>query len=97
VVKPKDFFVPAAGKWGALQLVARVNKLALDKDAFPVYADPARSVREATAFGVGVNWIWNSNLKYVVDYEQTAFKGGATGGADRADEKSLQSRLHLSF
>ena len=97
VVKPKSFFVPAAGKWGALQLVARVNNLALDDDTFPVYADPARSVREATAYGVGLNWIWNSNLKYVLDYEQTSFQGGAAGGANRADEKSLQSRLHLSF
>lgn len=96
-VKPKDFFVPSAGKWGAFQLVARVNRLDLDPGSFPLYADPARSVRKATAWGVGVNWIWNTNLKYVADYEQTRFQGGAPSGADRPDEKSVQTRLHLSF
>ena len=63
----------------------------------PYPADPTRSVREATAYGVGLNWIWNGNLKYVLDYEETRFQGGAAGNADRADEKSVQSRLHLSF
>jgi phosphate-selective porin OprO and OprP len=96
-VRPKNFFVPQSGKWGAVQLVARFNTLQLDAGSFPVFADAARSVREATAWGLGVNWIWNGNLKYVVDYEQTSFKGGAPGGADRADEKIVQSRLHLSF
>jgi phosphate-selective porin OprO/OprP len=96
-VRPKSYFVPSAGKWGALQLVARVNALKVDPDTFPTYADPARSVREASAWGVGVNWIWNSNLKYVLDYEQTRFKGGAASGSDRPDEKSVQTRLHISF
>jgi phosphate-selective porin OprO and OprP len=96
-VRPKNYFVPQAGKWGALQLVARLNKLKVDADSFPVYADPARSVREASGWGVGLNWIWNLNLKYVLDYEQTRFKGGAAAGADRADEKSVQTRLHISF
>jgi phosphate-selective porin OprO and OprP len=96
-VKPKNFFVPQSGKWGALQLVARFNTLTPDPDAFPVYADPTRSVREARAVGVGFNWLWNSNLKFVADYEQTRFEGGAAGGARRPDEKSFQTRLHLSF
>jgi phosphate-selective porin OprO/OprP len=97
-VKPKNFFVPSAGKWGALQLVARVNRLAVDKATFSGgFADPARSVREARAWGVGLNWIWNSNLKYVLDYEQTRFKGGAAAGGDHPTEKSLQTRLQLSY
>jgi len=95
--KPKSFFVPSAGTWGALQLVARYNVLTLDDATFPTFADPTRSVREAAAWGVGVNWIWNNNVKYVLDYEQTRFKGGAADGADRADEKSVETRLHLSF
>jgi phosphate-selective porin OprO/OprP len=96
--KPKSFFVPSAGKWGALQLVARYNVLEIDEDTFTgTFADPTRSVREAAAWGVGLNWIWNNNVKYVLDYEQTSFEGGAADGADRADEKSVQTRLHLSF
>jgi phosphate-selective porin OprO/OprP len=97
-VKPKNFFVPSARKWGALQLVARVNRLSVDDATYSGgYADPTRSVRRATAWAAGVNWIWNSNLKYVLDYEQTRFKGGAVGGADRPPEKSVQTRLQLSF
>jgi phosphate-selective porin OprO/OprP len=96
-VKPKDFFVPSSGKWGALQLVARFNQFEVDDDTFAGgYADPTKAVREASAWGVGVNWIWNSNLKYVLDYEQTSFEGGAAS-ADRPTEKSLQTRLQLSF
>jgi phosphate-selective porin OprO/OprP len=96
--RPKSFFVPSAGTWGAVQLVARVNRIDIDAAAFANgFADPAKSVSRASAWGVGVNWIWNTNLKYVLDYEQTSFKGGAVAGADRETEKSLQTRLQLSF
>jgi phosphate-selective porin OprO and OprP len=97
-VKPKNFFVPSARTWGALQLVARFNRLRVDDATFTGgYADPTRSVRQATAWGAGLNWIWNQNLKYVLAYEQTRFQGGAAGGADRPTEKSVQTRLQLSF
>jgi phosphate-selective porin OprO/OprP len=97
-VKPKDFFVPSNGKLGALQLVARYNRLDIDEETFSGgYADRARSVRQASAWGLGLNWIWNNNVKYVLDYEQTSFEGGAAAGADRATEKSVQTRLQLSF
>jgi phosphate-selective porin OprO/OprP len=97
-VKPKNFFVPSTGKFGALQLVARYNRLDVDDETFSGgYADPARSVRQASAWGLGLNWIWNNNLKYVLDYEQTSFEGGAADGADRETEDSVQTRLQLSF
>ncbi len=97
-VKPKNFFVPSAHKWGALQLVARVNRLTLDTTTFSAgFADPTRSVRQATGWGAGLNWIWNSNLKYMLDFERTSFKGGAAAGGDRPAEKSVATRLQLSF
>jgi len=97
-VKPKNFFVPLTGKWGAVQLVARVNRLAVDEATFSGgFADATRSVRQASAWGAGINWIWNTNLKYVLDYEHTSFKGGAAVNANRATEKSVQARLQLSF
>jgi phosphate-selective porin OprO/OprP len=97
-VKPENFFVPSARKWGAVQLVARVNRLSVDDATFSGgYADATRSVRRATAWGAGLNWIWNQNLRYALDYEQTRFEGGAAGGADRPTEKSVQTRLQLSF
>jgi phosphate-selective porin OprO/OprP len=97
-VNPKNFFVPSARKWGALQLVARVNRLDVDAATFSGgFADATRSVRQAVAWGAGLNWIWNSNVKLVLDYERTRFKGGAIGGADRPTEKSVQTRLQLAF
>jgi phosphate-selective porin OprO/OprP len=97
-VKPKSFFVPSAGKWGALQLVARFNRMDVDEKTFRGgFADPAKSVRRARAWGAGLNWIWNDNLKYVLDYERTAFRGGSTEGGDRPTEDSIQTRLQLSF
>jgi phosphate-selective porin OprO and OprP len=96
-VKPKSFFVPSAGSWGALQLVARVNRLDVDDDSFSGgFADPAKSISRATAVGGGVTWIWNNNLRWLLSGEQTKFKGGAAQG-DRATEKSAQTRLQLSF
>ncbi len=97
-VKPKSFFVPSTGKWGALQLVARFNRLDIDAETFRRgFADPTRSVRHASAWAAGLNWIWNNHLKYVLDYESTSFDGGAAANADRETEKSLQTRLQLSF
>jgi phosphate-selective porin OprO/OprP len=97
-VKPKNFFVPSAGKWGALQLLARYNRLDVDEASFTGgFADASKSVRRASAWGAGLNWIWNSNLKYVLDYEHTRFTGGAGAGGDRPTENSVQTRLQLSF
>jgi phosphate-selective porin OprO/OprP len=96
--RPRRAFVPSAGAWGALQLVARVNRIDLDPAAFTNgFADPAKSVSRAAAWGVGLNWIWNTNLECVLDFEVTRFRGGAADGADRATERSIQSRLQLSF
>src|SRR5262245_69736 len=97
-VKPKNFFVPSTGKWGALQLVARYNHLGLDGDSFTDgFADPAKSVHKASAWGAGVNWIWNTSLKYALDYEKTTFDEGEELINDRATEKSIETRLQLSF
>ena len=52
---------------------------------------------KATAWGVGANWIFNTNVKFVLDYERTSFEGGAAGGGDRETENSVQTRLQLSF
>jgi phosphate-selective porin OprO/OprP len=94
-VKPKDFFVPSAGKWGSPARRA-CQPVEGRRDHARGFADATRSVREARA-GVGLNWIWNNNLKYVLDYEQTRFKGGAAGNADRPTEKIIQTRLQLSY
>jgi phosphate-selective porin OprO/OprP len=86
--------------WGALELVARVQELSVDSQAFQgggnSFANPVSSARSARAAGIGVNWYLNRNLKWALDYEVTRFEGGAPGG-DRPDEKALFTRFQLGF
>ena len=88
---------PAKGQWGALQLAARVNQFEADADTFANgFADTARSARKATAWGVGLNWYVNRNIKQMVSFERTTFEGGAAQG-DRKAENALFIRSQLSF
>jgi phosphate-selective porin OprO/OprP len=99
--KPNNVFSLDNHTWGAFELVARYHVLDPDDDAFlggaASFADPAVSARKASAYGVGLNWYFNENLKWVLDYEQTSFDGGAAGGADREDEKVFLTRFALGF
>lgn len=95
-VKPRNVFDPAANAWGALELAARYGALRIDVDTFPTFADPAKAAREARAWAVGVNWYLNRAIKTQVDYESTAFEGGAPGG-DREQEKVLFTRAQVAF
>ena len=44
------------------------------------YADPTFSAKKAKTWTAGVNWYLNTNAKIVLNYEQTAFEGGAGTG-----------------
>ncbi|HSH97641.1 MAG: porin [Methylophilaceae bacterium] len=73
------------------------------------YADPRINAKSAKSWAAGVNWYLNQNVKVVLNYETTSFDGGgqvtaagaATGGftnvADRHDERTLFTRLQLSY
>jgi phosphate-selective porin OprO/OprP len=98
---PGSTFSPEIGTWGAFELVARYHELEVSDAAFAggaaSFADPAASARRASAYGLGLNWYLNENLKWVLDYEHTRFEGGAPGGADRPDEQVIQTRMALGF
>jgi phosphate-selective porin OprO/OprP len=96
-VRPRRNFDPKTHSWGAVELKGRVSALNVDDAAFPLYADPARSARDAKAWAAGVNWHLNQNVKLAVDYERTTFTGGAAAGADRHSEGGLLTRLQLAF
>lgn len=96
-VRPAAALDPKNGAWGALELKARVHALDLDEETFPTFADPARSVADARAWAVGLNWHLNQNVKLVLDYEHTEFDGGAAAGADRHVEQGILTRLQLAF
>lgn len=96
-VAPKRPFDPKAHAWGAFEIVARAGRLEVDENAFPAFANPASSAREAREWGAGLNWYLNRNVKLVLDYASTRFKGGAAAGGDREDEKVLFNRLQIAF
>ncbi len=90
-------FDPAQGRWGALQIVVRVDGFEADPDLFDRgFADAERSARKASAWGVGINWLLNKNLKQAVSFEHTTFAGGGKG-ADRPSESALLIRSELKF
>jgi phosphate-selective porin OprO/OprP len=94
-VKPKKNF--GDGGWGSWELVARYGELDVEEDAFDSgLASITRSARSAQAFGAGLNWNLNKNVRAIVNYEHTNFDGGAVGG-DRPDEDAVLTRLQLGF
>jgi len=92
--KPLDLGGDGAG---AFELAARIGALDVDDAAFPVFANPATSCSAARAWGAGLNWYLTRNVKFMLDYEQTRFAGGAAGGADREDEKIFFTRMQISY
>lgn len=96
-VTPRNAFDPRNGGWGAFELVARLSWLQIDGDAFPVFANESTAVKSALAWGAGVNWYLNHNVKFVVDFERTTFEGGATGGGDRDEENVIFTRVQFNF
>lgn len=66
------------GGWGALELSARLSALAVDDEAFPVYADTGRSSRSALAWAIAANWHLVRGSRIQLAFERTIFDGGAT-------------------
>jgi phosphate-selective porin OprO/OprP len=99
--KPNTTFSLASGTWGAFELVARYHEMEISDEAFAggadSFADPATSPDQASAYGIGVNWYLNENLKLALNYERTSFEGGAAGGADREDEEVFLTRVAVGF
>jgi len=95
-VRPSSPMNPSKRTWGAVELVARVHALDIDDAAFPIFADSTRAATKATAFGAGINWYWNRNVKFVANYDHTKFDGGAPVG-DRPAENLVFIRLQFGF
>jgi phosphate-selective porin OprO and OprP len=81
---------------GALELVARYGELRISDEAFPVFADPARSARRATEWGVGFNWYLERRVKVAANYIRTAYDGGSAIG-DRDTEHAILTRFQVAF
>lgn len=95
-VSPAQPFDLARGTWGAFQIAARYGELHVDKDAFPVFADPTKSARVDESWGIGLNWYLNRNVRFMLNYEQTDFTGGDVKG-DRPKEHAILTRFQISY
>lgn len=97
-VTPRKPFSPKDGQWGAWELVGRYQELDIDDRVFTTgFANRNVSVDEAEAWGGGLNWYLNRNVKLVLDYEHTEFSGGALLRGDRETENAIFTRFQLSY
>lgn len=100
-VSPRHPFSIKQGGWGAWQLVARYAQLDIDRDTFPLYADPSTSARSAASWSIGLNWWLNKNIRVLSSFSHTDFRGGGGSSAPvsitRHDENVLFTRVQLSF
>jgi len=94
LVRPKGNFDPEAGRWGAVQLLARYAVLTVDHEAFAAGLAAAGSAEEARSFGVGVNWYPNPYIKVYGTFERTALRGDTHG---RPAEHVIIFRTQLAF
>lgn len=95
-ISPSKSFRQGTGAWGSFEIVARYNALEIDEDAFPVFSNPQTFAQKATAWAAGLNWYLNRNVKFMLNYEQTAFTGGAASG-NRQDEKAFLTRFQIAY
>jgi len=106
-VAPAAPFNFASGNWGAFELVGRVSGIDLDDKFFTTATggqggniNRFNNASGAFAYGAGVNWYLNKNVRVLFNVEKTEFDGGggaaATGGT-KDDELYLFTRLQLQF
>ena len=95
-ILPRRPFDPTRGQWGAFEVALRTTELAVDDDAFPVFADPNTQVRRATSTGAAFNWYLNRGVRLQVNYLVTRYAGGALVG-NRESEHAVMTRLQHSF
>jgi phosphate-selective porin OprO/OprP len=102
-VVPRTNFDPAAGTWGAFEVVGRYARLEVDDAAFPAFASAASNANSARSLGVGLNWYLAKAVAFKFDYYQTKFGFNAAAPAIptpqvlRQDEKAFISRFQLAF
>ena len=89
-------FLPSTGAW---EVAGRYTVLSVDPATFTLaYANPTTQMQTARAWGVGLNWYLNRNVKLSGNYEQTYFrKNLLSAGAVRPDEKTFLQRLQFVF
>jgi phosphate-selective porin OprO/OprP len=94
-VIPARPFDPSNGAWGALQIVARHSRLAVDPLAFADGFAASNSSRTASATGIAASWYASAYVKYVLSYERTVFDDEPNGS--RRAEHAVVFRLQINL
>jgi phosphate-selective porin OprO/OprP len=100
---PKSpFRLGGDGGWGAWEIAGRVDQLKLDRNVFPLFADPAASAKAATSFSIGLNWYLSKTIRADLDYLQTRFDRApgavaTTNAVLSADERAIITRVQVGF
>jgi len=106
-VTPKTVFNPAAGTWGAFELVGRISGVDVGDSAFTGtaairLANPNASATKLTAYGLGLNWYLSRSVRANFDYFRNEFDlaPGAAPAANTLiadDETTFITRFQVSF
>ncbi len=96
-VTPTRPFAPAKGDWGGATISLRYQELHIGSNAFPLLADPERSVTRARGFASSFQWHLNRHLELQTDVEWIFPNGGAAAGARRSAEFVTTTRLELRY
>lgn len=97
---PLSFVIPrrpldlAAGRIGAIELVAAAGQVMIGSTAFPALANPAAAMKGMTAYGLGLNWYPSRGAALIVSYGHQVFSA-ADGAAARPDEDTMVARFQL--
>ncbi|HEY2746710.1 MAG TPA: porin [Polyangia bacterium] len=90
---PVDFRHP---RFGALELAFRYSELRIDDAAFPNFADPTVSIRQARELAGGLNWYLSEHCRFMLSYHRTDYVGGSATG-NREPENALLGRLQFTL
>ena len=77
IVRPRVNFDPRSGHYGALQVVARVERLAVSRSAITRGLAAPGASRTADAWTAGLSWYLNPYVKWHVGFTRTVFDGDA--------------------
>ncbi|HEY3756040.1 MAG TPA: porin [Opitutaceae bacterium] len=99
-VVPNHPFNPKTGEFGAWQVVARVEGLDVDPDAFPLFASSSTNAKDVFGWGFGLNWYLSRLVRISTDFNIDRFTlPAATSSTQilKQDERSLLSRVQIFF
>jgi phosphate-selective porin OprO/OprP len=88
-------FDPAAGQWGALQVLSRFSHLEIDGDVFVNNLQASGSSGRADQWTFAANWYPAQFIKWYVTYERTTFDKNVAGS--RPIEDVILFRAQVAF